>query len=151
MMATQGMRAILTETSVRRLVREWYRKLDVHAPLEDVMPLLAKRGLRMRFPEASLRGLGDFMRWYNRVMRIFFDEVHRVKSVKTDVRGDRARVRVVVRWEASRWLPPAARSERIVLDAYQTWDVRLSKTTLRPEIVNYVVNRLEYARGSARL
>lgn len=142
---------VLTRAEIADTAKTWYRKLDVHAPLIEILPMLASQGLRMKFPEATLRGLAAFEAWYEGVIRIFFDEVHKVKSVKPVIRGEQAKVKIVVRWEASRWNPPAATSDRIVLDAYQTWVVRRSKTTGRPEIVAYSVDKLKYARGSARL
>jgi len=141
----------LTRTEISSMAKTWYRKLDVHAPLIDILPMLAARGLEMKFPEATLRGLAAFEGWYEGVIRIFFDEVHRVKSVKPVLRGERAKVKVVVRWEASRWRAPAPKSDRIVLDAYQTWVVQRSKNTGKPEIVTYSVDKLKYAKGSARL
>jgi hypothetical protein len=105
----------------------------------------------MKLPEATLRGLADFESWYERVIRIFFDEVHTVKSVKSELTDDGARVKVVVRWEASVWNPPAATSQRIKLDAYQTWTVRRSDTSGEPVIAQYTVDELKYDRDSARL
>jgi hypothetical protein len=145
------MRPALTADAIRKMAIEWYRKLDVHAPMVEILPLLADRGLKMKFPEATLSGHSGFEGWYQGVVRIFFDEVHKVKSVRPVIRGKRATVKIVVRWEASRWRPPAARSDRIVCDAYQTWEVRLSRATGQPEVVTYVVDKLRFAKGSAKL
>lgn len=139
------------KAEIARFVTEWYRKLDVHASQVELMPMLAKRGLRMKFPEATLVGQAAFEAWYQGVMRIFFDEAHQVRSVKVRIRDARAKVAVVVRWEASRWRPPAARSDRIILDAYQTWEIRRSAATGGPEIVTYSVDRIRYVKGSAKL
>jgi hypothetical protein len=143
--------APLTEAEVKQFAVDWYRKLDVHAPMVEVLPMLAVDGLEMKFPEATLKGLADFESWYQRVIRIFFDEVHNVKEVKSTLSGDRADVKVVVGWEASVWKPPAAKSERIILDAYQTWAVRRSPDSQKPVITRYTVDDLKYAPGSARL
>jgi hypothetical protein len=145
------MKPVLTAQAIRKMAIEWYRKLDVHAPMVEILPMLADKGLKMKFPEATLSGQDAFEGWYQGVIRIFFDEVHKVKSVKSVIRGTRAKVKIVVRWEASRWRPPAACSDRIVCDAYQTWEVRLSRKTGKPEVATYVVDRLKFARGSARL
>ena len=136
---------------ITRFTKDWYRKLDVHAPMVDILPMLAARGLKMKFPEATLRGQAAFESWYQGVIRIFFDEVHKVTSVKSKIEGSRADVKIVVRWEASRWNPPAAESDRIVLDAYQTWKVRRSKATGGLEVTEYIVDRIKYSKGSARL
>ena len=141
----------LTQAEVKALAANWYRKLDVHAPLVELLPMLSDEGLEMRFPEATLRGIVDFENWYEGVIRIFFDEVHTLKQVTVELNGDEAQVQVVVHWEASTWKPPAAKSNRIKLDAYQTWTVRRSPETGKPVIAVYTVDRLDYAADSARL
>jgi hypothetical protein len=65
--------------------------------------------------------------------------------------GSRADIKLVVRWEASRWKPPAAKSERLKMDAYQTWVVKRSPTTGKPVITRYVVDELKLLPGSVPL
>ena len=65
----------LTVAEVKQLAAEWYRKLDVHAPLIELLPLVAEDA-EMKFPEATLHGQAEFEGWYEGVIRIFFDEVH---------------------------------------------------------------------------
>jgi hypothetical protein len=142
--------APLTAAEVKELASQWYRKLDVHAPLVELLPLVAEDA-EMKFPEATLRGQADFESWYERVIRVFFDEVHTLKEVNVRPSEEGAEVKVVVRWEASVWNPPAAKSQRIKLDAYQTWTVRRSPATDQPVIARYVVDKLVYDRDSARL
>lgn len=143
--------APLTEAEVRQFAEAWYRKLDVHEPLENYRPLLAEN-VELVFPEATVKGFDGYAGWYERVINIFFDEVHTVKETTlTSVSEEKADVKVVVKWEASVWKPPAPNSERIVLDAYQTWIVVRSPETHEPMILRYVVDSLDYAEGSARL
>lgn len=142
----------LTQAEIQEMAEIWYRKLDVHAPLEEFVPLLATEGVKMIFPEATVEGFEGFKGWYERVITIFFDEVHTVKEVTADVGADgKANVKVVVKWEASVWNPPAPYSARIVLDAYQTWEVIRSPETGKPVVLTYTVDKLEYAEGSAKL
>lgn len=141
----------LTADEIKSFAADWYRKLDVHAPMIELLPMLADADLEMKFPEATLRGQAAFESWYQGVIRIFFDEVHNVKEVTSEIKDDHADVKVVVAWEASVWKPPAAGSERIVLDAYQTWVVKRSKDTGKPVIAKYTVDELKYAEGSAKL
>jgi hypothetical protein len=145
------MKTELTQAGIAKMAKEWYRKLDVHAPLIEILPMLAEKGLQMKFPEATLKGVAAFEGWYEGVIRIFFDEVHKVKSVKAKIKGNKATVKVVVRWEASRWNPPARFSDRLIMDAYQTWEVQLSKKTGAPQVVTYIVDRLVPMKGSAKL
>ncbi len=145
------MATALTEKEVKKLVTQWYRKLDVHAPMVDLLPLLADEGLQMKFPEATLTSLAEFEGWYQRVTRVFFDEVHKLKEVSSTIRGDTAKVHIVVEWRASVWNPPAAKSQRIVADADQSWVVQRSAQTGTPVIASYTVNGLKYHPGSAEL
>lgn len=149
LVATQT--APLTSAEISALAAAWYRKLDVHAPLVELLPMVSADGLEMKFPEATLRTLAEFEGWYERVIRIFFDEVHTVKEVRSEIDGDGANVKVVVHWEASVWNPPAAASQRIKLDAYQTWYVARSPETGKPVIVSYTVDELRYDADSAKL
>jgi hypothetical protein len=141
----------LSEAEVRQLVVDWYLKLDVHAPVEEYRQLLADDGLEMRFPEATLRGFSAFRDWYEGVARIFFDEVHELRELKVTPSGDGADVKLVVRWEARRWKPPAARSEQLRFDAAQSWVVRRSAETGRPVIITYIVDSLTPLEGSVPL
>lgn len=140
----------LNETGIKEMAAEWYRKLDVHAPMVEILPLLAEEGLEMKFPEAMLNNLAEFEGWYQGVIRIFFDEMHKLKEVSVKINGDRADVHIVVEWHASVWKPPAAKSARIMLDADQTWVVKASKEG-KPVIATYIVNSLNYHEGSAKL
>lgn len=141
----------ITEAEIRDLVTTWYHKLDVHAPLEELTPLLVEDGLRMIFPEMTVEGLQGVQQWYERVINLFFDEVHTVKDIKLIPKADCTEVKVIVKWEASRWIPPAPCSERIILDAYQTWEVVRSSISNQPVILTYTVDYLSYYDRSARL
>ena len=142
----------LSLTEVREFAEAWYRKLDIHEPLANYKPLLADDDLKMIFPEVTVEGFAGFADWYDKVINLFFDEVHTVKEVKLISQADqKATYQVVVTWEASLWNAPEPNSQRIVLDAYQTWQVRRSEETLKPLIVTYTVDKLVYAEGSAKL
>lgn len=141
----------ITIVEVYELAQTWYENLDVHAPLEELIPLLAPEGLEMIFPEGAIEGLEGFKQWYDRVIHLFFDEVHTLTNVTAFPKTGYTEVKVAVKWEASRWNAPAPQSERIVAEAYQTWRVVRSPSTGKPVILTYVVDSLEYENGSARL
>ncbi len=147
-LATQA--APLLTAEVQQLAADWYQKLDVHAPLVELLSLIDEEA-EMKFPEATLRGEAEFEGWYERVIRIFFDEVHTLKTVDVTPTDAGADVKVVVHWEASVWNPPAAKSQRIKLDAYQTWKVRRSPIAGKPIIATYIVDELKYDADSAKL
>src|SRR5919198_3623882 len=75
----------LLESEVKQLVDTWYAKLDVHAPVEELLQLLADDGLEMRLPEVTLHGHAEFIQWYERVIRTFFDEIHAMKELHITV------------------------------------------------------------------
>jgi hypothetical protein len=141
----------LTAAEVQQFAKDFYYKLDVHAPMVDLLPMIAREGLEIKFPEATLRSLADFESWYQGVIRIYFDEVHEVKKCEVTLMGDVAKADIIVYWEASMWNPPAQKSQRVKLDAYQTWTVKRSLETGQPVIVTYSVDQFKYHEGSARL
>jgi hypothetical protein len=132
----------LSESEVKQFVDDWYLKLDVHAPISEVLPLLAGETLEMQLPETTLHGLDEFQIWYDGVIHTFFDEVHIMQTLSITTEVDQANVQLVVRWEASRWNAPAAKSERLAFDATQRWVVVRSPQTQQPAILTYIVDSL---------
>jgi diadenosine tetraphosphatase ApaH/serine/threonine PP2A family protein phosphatase len=142
----------LSDAEIRDAALRWYRLLDVHAPIADLLPMLADADLEMRFPEGVVRGHAGFREWYDAVTRRFFDEEHAVKSVAATARGDGThQAKVVVNWQARIWNPPDAGSQWLGFDAYQTWVVRRSPETGGAEVVIYTVDELRAMPGSASL
>ena len=141
----------LTVEAIKQFTIDWYGYLDIHAPQVDFIDMLSKKDLKMVFPEATLSGIASFESWYQGVIRIFFDEVHTVKVVESNIApdGKTANVKVVVQWEASAWNPPARFSKRIKCDAYQTWKVAIEEGKI--VITMYIVDELKYHEGSAKL
>jgi len=141
---------MLTKEAIVEFATDWYKKLDVHVPMVEILPMLADKELEMVFPEVTIYGYAGFEGWFQKVIRLFFDEVHTVKVVEPVITGDTATVKVVVQWEASMWNAPEAYSKRIVTDAYQTWEMKINDAgTL--VITKYVVDGLKYHEGSATL
>jgi hypothetical protein len=141
----------LTEASVKELVDRWYHLLDVHAPVEELVPLLAQSGLEMYWPEGPTFGIDGFKGWYERVTRTFFDEIHTMKELAITSRGDLADVKLVVNWQARVWSPPDAKSKWLGMDARQTWVVVPSADGNHAVIQKYVVDGLDLMEGSASL
>ena len=141
----------LTQDEINDLADRWYKALDVHAPVEELYAMLLDDGNVMEWPEGPTRGHAGFKGWYDRVTRIFFDEVHTLSKVEAKIEGDRADVEVVVNWEAKVWNPPEPKSKWLGFDAYQTWEVVRSPESGQAVIKRYVVDRLEPMPGSASL
>jgi hypothetical protein len=98
-----------------------------------------------------VRGQSEFQRWYEGVTRIFFDEIHTMKTLQITPKGDQADVQLVVNWQARRWNAPAPKSEWIGFDAAQRWIVRRSPQSQKPIIVTYIVDALTPMPGSPAL
>ncbi|TDQ46893.1 nuclear transport factor 2 family protein [Actinorugispora endophytica] len=142
--------AEFSEAAIRRAVIRWYRALDRHDELSEVLPYLVDDGLEMRFPEGVSRGHAGFKEWYERVTTLFFDEEHTVRSVDVDFTGPAsATVAVLVNWQARVWSPPAAQSRWLGFDAFQTWEVVLDEG--RVKVRTYTVDALDPMPGSASL
>jgi hypothetical protein len=141
----------ITEDSIRTMVVEWYQALDRHDDLDDVLPYLLDEGLEMRFPEVTARGHSGFIDWYKAVTNRFFDEEHTVKTVditRLDATG--ADLKVVVNWQCKIWNPPAATSEFLGFDAFQTWELVVGPDG-RTLLKTYVVDGMEPMAGSGSL
>lgn len=100
----------------------------------------ADEDVEMIFPEKTLHGINDLKAWAvggtyadgeqaPGVYNIFFDENHNVVSVDANIDGDTAEVEVVVAWQASVFVPPAAKSKRVALDATQAWSCAAPRRT----------------------
>jgi hypothetical protein len=139
-----------SRAEIEAFVADWYRKLDIHAPAEELISMVADQ-VEMQFPEGTVRGVEEFRAWYEGVIRLFFDELHTVTRVGIVWRDDRCLVDVVVNWQARRWTPPAPRSEWIGFDAYQRWEMIASPASGRPVVVRYIVDELRAMPGSPPL
>jgi hypothetical protein len=150
---------VLTESEVQQFVHDWFRALDIHAPVNEVLTLLLDEGLEMRFPGISLYNHADFRRWYEGdegegirgVIQTFFDEVHTLKELSIKPSGAGADVELVVNWQARIWNSPEPKSQWLGFDAPQRWVVRRSSDTGRLVISQYIVDPLIPMPGSARL
>lgn len=156
--------AITTE-QVTAFATAWYQALDFHVPTEEILKLVADENVQMIFPEKTLHGVGDFIAWYAGgtysdgeqapgVINIFFDENHYLVSVEAKVGPDGVEATVVVGWQASVFVPPAAKSKRVSADFTQAWTLRRSDKNpygLVIESYNAVAAPPVFAPGFARL
>src|SRR4051812_35662775 len=110
----------LTKEEIEDLADRWYKALDVHAPVENLYDMILDDGNEMMWPEGPTHGHKEFKGWYDRVTRIFFDEVHTLTKVEPKIDGESADVEVVVNWQAKVWDPPEPKSQWLGLDAPQT-------------------------------
>ncbi len=141
----------LSQFEVKQLVNDWFLKLDIHATVEQLLPLLANETLEMQLPEVTLHGLDEFKSWYEHIVHTFFDEVHTMQSLDINTASEQAEVQLVVRWEASRWNAPAPNSERLAFDAAQRWVIKRSPNTQNLVIDTYIVDALTPLEGFPNL
>lgn len=156
----EGRGAILDETEIFAFAVDWYRKLDLHVDVAELLPMLVPSGLEFALPEGPLTTPEGFAAWYAGgmvdgrtfpgVINIFFDEVHTVARVGVSGPAERRLVEVVVNWQARRWDPPAPRSQWIGFDAFQRWEM-VPDANGRPLIARYVVDELRPMPGSPSL
>ena len=52
---TSGSGGFCSRTEIEAFVADWYRKLDVHAPADQVVARVDDR-VEMQFPEGTVRG-----------------------------------------------------------------------------------------------
>ena len=132
---------------------EWFRLLDQHAREVYLLPLLVPEGLVQKWPDYDVQNLGDFEGWYQRALRLFFDEIHTIKqfNVSLNADGSLATVKVVVNWDAKSWTPGDAKSKHLWMDAYQTWEVVRSSATGKPAIKTILVDDVKLMEGSDTL
>jgi SnoaL-like domain len=141
----------LNPHEVRQFIDEWFLKLDTHAPVDEVLPLVADKELVMQLPETTVRGHEEFKQWYSSVAAKFFDEVHSIKALRITSQEQTARVEMVLLWECSTWNPPNAKSKRSSYYAVQTWKLERSPDTHKPTIATYNVDYFIPMPGSDEL
>ncbi len=151
----------LEQAEIAAFAVDWYRKLDLHVDVVELLPMLVAWGLEFMLPEGPLTTHDEFRAWYvggeygsgrlPGVVNIFFDEVHTVTRVGVSGAAERRLVDVVVNWQARRWYPPAPRSQWIGFDAFQRWEMVRDAASGRPVIARYVVDELRPMPGSPPL
>jgi hypothetical protein len=142
-----------TREEIEAFARDWYRKLDEHVAVAELLPML-DADVEFHIPEGVRRGLDGFRELYEGPggwIRSFFDETHTLSEVSVSWREGVAFTRIVVNWQARRWRPPAPRSEWIGFDVNQEWNVKRHGATGRRVMTRYVVNELRPMPGSPPL
>jgi hypothetical protein len=138
----------LSDHELSRLINDWHHRLDMHAPVETLLVLLADDDLKICLPEQTIRSEHDFRRWYDDATRRFFDESREVKQLSITPAGERAVIKMVVNWQARIWNPPEARSKWIDFEIYQTWVVQRSPRSAQLVISTYIIEAVKPMLGS---
>jgi hypothetical protein len=133
----------LTNGEVQDLVYTWFHSLNNKIDLNDMLSLLSSDELEMRFPETTIRNVGDFTRWYEGVKNLYFDQRHELKMLAVDLDGTQARVTLVVNWCARTWKSPAAYSKLQQSTIHQTWVVKREPRSGKAVISSYYVGHFD--------
>jgi hypothetical protein len=133
----------LTQVEVFDLVYNWFRKLTIKDPIDEMMVMLSPVDLEMKFPERTLHNYTEFKEWYETVTHLFFDQVHELKLLTADILGEEAHVHLIVNWQARTWKPPAGFSEWQGFLITQEWVVKRDPASKKAVIVKYAVNHLD--------
>ena len=131
---------MLTELIIKSFVFDWFKMLDNHVDVSDVVSVLSNDKLMMNFPEATYTSIDGFIEWYNKVTNCFFDEIHDLKMIDIVINCDEATINLIVNWQTKTWEPPAAKSIWMGYDCYQKWIV--TKANDKIVIKEYIVEKL---------
>jgi len=142
----------LTKEEIRAMADEWFRLLDEHARQVYLLPFLDENVVQA-WPDYDVQNIADFEGWYQRALRLFFDEVHTIKQfdVTLNEDGSQAEVKVVVNWDARSWTPGDAKSKHLWMDAYQTWQIIRSEKTGKPVMKHLTVDDIKVMEGADSL
>jgi quinol monooxygenase YgiN len=131
--------APLGQEEVERFAGDWFERLNRHADLAEMLPLIADDGLEMVFPERTLRSRADFADWYAAVGRAYRDQDHVVKRVQVTPGPAGTDVDVTVTWRAV----ATEDGSRIAANAEQSWTLVRSQATGEPAIRTYRVRTFQ--------
>ena len=91
----------LTQEEIRAMADEWFKLLDEHARQVYLMPFLDENVVQA-WPDYDVQNIADFEGWYQRALRLFFDEVHTIKEFDVKVNGDGSQFRTRLEWALAR-------------------------------------------------
>ncbi len=129
----------VTQFDIEQFIRDWFGKLDIHPPVEEMLPFLADEKLVMKMPEKTYCRYEGFKAWYEDIGRKYDEQVHIIRGLQITTAQDTAKVEIVVQWQRSEKNATAAERGRKGFYAAQTWEVERSPQTQRLVIVTYNV------------
>ena len=123
------------ENEIIAFVYRVYAMYDEHVPVERYLPLLARRGLEMRFPEQTLHSREDFKRWYAGIGTNIASNTHTLDSVRVRVLGGgRYEADIIGLWQAE-----TRKGEYVRFKFHQRWTLTDGRGP-DPVIQTYVVD-----------
>jgi len=138
------MKATLSTFEVKELAYNWFKKLTEHAPAEELLELVSSDAdLLIEFPNTPIKNADEFRAWLHNVTHTFFDQQHVLQMLDISIDGDKAKVRLIVNWQAKTWEAPNAYSKWEGYCVHQEWEVKKDTKRNKAVIVNYKVGEFD--------
>jgi hypothetical protein len=137
----------ITKVQLYQLVRDWFRHINDHASFDEIMQYLSPDGFLMKFPEGIISCKEDFKKWYDDVTHKFFDQIHEIVNIETEIFEKKANITIYVNWHAHTWESPSPYSEYLNFDAMQSWEVAYNENLKKIVITKYIIESLESNEG----
>lgn len=134
-----------TEEKVRNIILGWFATTNEHRPTEELLAF-ADENIEIRYPNlpAAQKGHEALRAWYEDIMKWAFDETHEVvdwQSIAID--GNRAVVKLLVRWERREWKVGEAHSRYLANFSWQTYELERDPQTGRILVTKKSVDKYE--------
>jgi len=139
----------LSTFEVKKLLYTWYKSIDNHVSVSELIPMLYAGDLEMHYPEGIVKTQEGFISWYNNYVNQFFDGEHNVKMMDIEIKGETAITKLLLNWQTLIWNPPEARSKWIGCDIYETFGLIRDKRSSNAVINLFIVDKVELMEGSA--
>jgi hypothetical protein len=107
-----GQKTNLTQEELIQFGKVWYERLNHHADVEELLPMVSDTLLEMVFPDSTIQNHNDFRNWYEAVGKTYYDQDHTVEKFDITI-SDAARIDVIVVWKASKYYDNTTAAFRI--------------------------------------
>lgn len=135
----------LTEDKVRNVILGWFATTNEHHPVEELLSF-ADENIEFHYPNLSepQKGHEALRAWYKDVLQWAFDETHEVVDWQSiDIDGNRAVVKLLVRWERREWKAGDAYSRYLANFSWQTYELQMDPVTGRIVVTKKTVDKFE--------
>jgi steroid delta-isomerase-like uncharacterized protein len=139
----------LSDAEIRAFVDTWCRRLDAHAPPDELLGLVDVDEFEAQFPGGQRQTRAEFAEFYQQSLGKFFDERHEVRRLDFHPDPLGAEVRLLVRWQARQRTDNPSTDELLSRDVKQRWRIRRSPRTNRPVLLRYVIESTEPVHPSS--
>ena len=135
----------LTEDKVRNVILGWFATTNEHHPVEELLAF-ADENIEFHYPNLPepQKGREALRAWYEDVLQWAFDETHEVADWQSiEIDGNRATVKLLVRWERREWKVGDAYSRYLANFSWQTYELAMDPQTGRIVVTKKTVDKFE--------